>query len=77
MLSFKFTSDFANTGSNVFNQFLEVNFGNFYPCAFENSSRSFNISHKYVLENWDSLNANSVIDIQFILGETNLKKEFE
>jgi len=34
-------------------------------------------AHRYIEENWDQLKSGDVIDVEFILGETGVKKESE
>lgn len=34
-------------------------------------------AHKFINENWDELETNAVIDVEFILGETGAKKKSE
>lgn len=36
--------------------------------------RTYSIAHKFITENWDDLNSNDVIDVEFILQETTTKK---
>jgi hypothetical protein len=35
------------------------------------------VAHKYIIENWESLNDGDVVDVQFILGETKEPKVSE
>lgn len=37
-------------------------------------NRTRHISHAYILKNWEELTSGDVIDVQFILGETNVPK---
>lgn len=41
---------------------------------YEWSDRTYFTAHKYVIENWDKLKIGDVIDVEFILGETKVKK---
>lgn len=36
--------------------------------------RTFTVSHDYIINNWNSLKDGDVIDVEFILGETQTKK---
>lgn len=36
--------------------------------------RTFPIAHNYIIENWDSIIPGEVIDVEYILGETDTKK---
>jgi hypothetical protein len=38
------------------------------------NDRTFQTAHKYIQENWDSLKNGDVIDVEYILGETQTKK---
>lgn len=40
-------------------------------------NRTWNVAHKYIIENWDHLSDGEVVDVQFILGETAEKKTSE
>jgi len=35
------------------------------------------LSHKYIIEKWNDLKSGSVIDVEYILGETSEEKHFE
>ena len=39
--------------------------------------RTNHCAHKYIQENWFKLDTGSVIDVEFILGETKTRKESE
>jgi len=39
--------------------------------------RTMNIAHEYIKENWHTLCSGEVIDVEFILGETNKPKKSE
>lgn len=39
--------------------------------------RTFPVGHEWILEHWDELEDGSVVDVEFILGETTTKKESE
>jgi hypothetical protein len=41
------------------------------------NDRTFSTAHRYILENWDQLESDAVIDVEFILGETKEPKESE
>lgn len=34
-------------------------------------------AHKYIEANWDSIQDGGLIDVEYILGETNIEKESE
>lgn len=40
-------------------------------------SRTMKIAHKHIKEKWNSLESGSVVDVEFILGETKEPKESE
>ena len=42
-----------------------------------NSPRTMKVAHLHLIENWDAIKSGDVIDIEFILGETSVKKESE
>ena len=44
---------------------------------FKADTRTMPIAHQYIKENWDKLLTGAVIDVEFILGETEKKKESE
>jgi len=44
---------------------------------FEWNCRTWGIAHNYILENWGKLENGDVIDVQFIIKETNVKKVSE
>ena len=43
--------------------------------AYDWSDRTFRVAHKYIENNFDELNSGDVVDVEFILGETDTKKE--
>lgn len=44
---------------------------------FEWMHRTFQTAHRYIIENFDNLKDGDVIDVEFILGETTVKKTSE
>lgn len=40
-------------------------------------NRTMRIAHKFVQDNWDTIENGQVIDVEYILGETNKPKESE
>lgn len=40
-------------------------------------TRTMSTAHQHIIDNYDLLEAGSVIDVEFILGETNEQKESE
>jgi hypothetical protein len=49
-------------------------------CKFMPSSwgdRTMQVAHQYIFENWDSLENCALIDVEYILGETETKKATE
>ena len=44
---------------------------------FKWNDRTFYTAHKYITENWDKLISGDVIDVEFILGETDKPKKSE
>jgi len=43
----------------------------------EQTNRTRHVSHKYIGEHWEDLNSGDLIDVEWILGETNHKKQSE
>jgi hypothetical protein len=41
------------------------------------NSRTFQVSHNYIIDNWNALADGDVIDVEFILGETKHPKNTE
>lgn len=41
------------------------------------NDRTFDIAHRYLEQNWHSLESGAVVDVEFILGETTEKKKSE
>lgn len=39
--------------------------------------RTMSVAHNYIIENWDKLRDGDVVDVQFILGETDQPKQSE
>lgn len=39
--------------------------------------RTFGLAHNYIIDNWDKLNDGDVVDVEFILGETEAPKASE
>ena len=39
--------------------------------------RTYPVAHNYIYENWEDLRDGDVVDVQFILGETTVKKVSE
>lgn len=37
---------------------------------YDYGDRTFHTAHKYITENWEALGSGAVVDVQFILGET-------
>jgi hypothetical protein len=44
---------------------------------FQWGDRTFHTAHQYIKENWDQLEGGEVIDVEFILGETEQPKKSE
>jgi len=40
-------------------------------------SRTMGNAHRYIIDNWNDLKSGEVIDVEFILGETQVKKRSE
>jgi hypothetical protein len=40
-----------------------------------NSPRTMKVAHLYIIREWDSIKSGDIIDIEFILGETDKPKE--
>jgi hypothetical protein len=41
------------------------------------NDRTKQVSHKWIQDNWDDINDGDVIDVEFILGESTVKKTSE
>jgi hypothetical protein len=41
---------------------------------YQQIGRTYTVAHNYIIEHWDELKDGDVIDVEFILGETNVKK---
>lgn len=41
------------------------------------NDRTFSTAHQYVASNWDSIKSGDVVDVEYILGETNEPKRSE
>ena len=39
--------------------------------------RTMSVAHNYVHEHWDDIESGAVVDVEFVLGETNMSKESE
>ncbi len=44
---------------------------------FQWSGRTYPVAHKFIIEHWNELRDGSVVDVQFILGETTAPKVSE
>lgn len=47
------------------------------PFGWEGGSRTMHEAHKYIEQHWDELQSGEVIDVEFILGESDYKKVSE
>lgn len=47
------------------------------PYGWEYQGRTFQVAHKWIIENWADLRDGDVVDVQFILGETDAPKRSE
>jgi len=47
------------------------------PYSWGGGSRTMTVAHDYIIKNFDNLNSGDVIDVEFILGETNQPKQSE
>lgn len=45
--------------------------------AYDWPSRTYRQAHLYIIEHWDELVDGDVIDVQFVIGETTVKKTSE
>lgn len=41
------------------------------------TTRTMTVAHHYIIEHWDTLSSGDVVDVQFILGETDKPKVSE
>lgn len=44
------------------------------PYAWQSGARTWLVAHRYIIDNWDTLNDGDVVDVQFINGEKTTKK---
>lgn len=51
--------------------------GSYDAYSWPRDNRTLREGHKFLLDHFDELASGSVIDVQFILGETTTPKEFE
>lgn len=56
---------------------LTLNEINYDVYSWRRGARTVPEAHKYVLENWDNLKSGDVVDVEFILKETEAKKVSE
>lgn len=47
------------------------------PHDWGSTNRTRTVAHQYIIDNWDALEHGAVIDVQFILGETEKPKQSE
>lgn len=47
------------------------------PFDWPTDTRTKHVAHRHIHEHWDRLRDGDVVDVQFILGETNAPKESE
>jgi hypothetical protein len=47
------------------------------PYGWKGVTRIFPVAHKWIIDNWHTLNDGDVVDVQFILGETSTPKQSE
>ncbi len=47
------------------------------PYGWPTDSRSFPVAHNWIIDHWDELADGDVVDVEFILCETTVKKESE
>ena len=47
------------------------------PFDWSRTSRTMRAAHDYIQKNWDQINGGDLIDVEFILGEKETKKESE
>jgi len=45
------------------------------PYEWTGGSRTMHEAHKYIQQHWDELQSGEVVDVEYILGETTVKKE--
>lgn len=45
-----------------------------YCDPYDWDDRTFQVAHNYIIENWDEVHDSDVIDVEFILGESEKKK---
>lgn len=56
-----------------------VSFNNNRSCSdpYEWGGRTYPVAHQYIVDHWDELTSGSVVDVEFILGETTAPKGSE
>jgi hypothetical protein len=47
------------------------------PYKWPSGARTMQVAHNFIRDCWDELNDGDVVDVQYILGETNFKKKSE
>jgi hypothetical protein len=47
------------------------------PYKWKGTARTMSVAHQHIMDNWDNLNSEDVIDVEFILKETTHAKESE
>lgn len=63
--------------SEIFLGFPEINSGSFSNTWDIRAFRTRAVSHEYIKSNWDTIEDTDVIDVEYILGISQTKKEFE
>lgn len=47
------------------------------PYSWGGGTRTFTVAHDYIIKHWDELKSGDVVDVEFILGETQQPKQSE
>jgi len=56
---------------------LSANGDPFWNDPYGWKGRTMPVAHNYIIENWEEIRDGDVIDVEFILGETTVKKVSE
>jgi hypothetical protein len=74
-------SGFGNSGGSQGSHVLLTRLNTFQseysPHGWDKTSRTMYAAHEYIQENFDELESGSVVDVEFILGESNSVKTSE
>ena len=66
------SSGFSNSNPLIILHFLELNKAHYDAYHWEDRTRF--TAHQYIQKNWEKLNSGDVIDVEYVLGETEEPK---